>query len=71
MPNDLDATDTAPPTGRAHRDDHRRDGAGYTRSALLESPDQARRDALREQIIVDLTSALVPVGRSAHRFGVR
>jgi hypothetical protein len=36
--------------------------AGYAGSDLLESPDQAHRDALREQIIVEMTSALVHVG---------
>jgi hypothetical protein len=36
--------------------------AGYAGSDLLESPDEARRDALRDQIIVEMTSALVDIG---------
>jgi hypothetical protein len=36
--------------------------AGYAGSDLLESPDQGHRDALRDQIIVEMTSALVDGG---------
>jgi hypothetical protein len=36
--------------------------AGYAGSELLESPDQARRDALRDRIFDEMTSALVSVG---------
>jgi hypothetical protein len=42
--------------------------AGYAGSDLLESPDQAHRDALRDQIVGKMTSALVNVGdRTAAR----
>lgn len=36
--------------------------AGSAGCDLPESPDQAHRDALRGQIIIDMTSALVDVG---------
>ena len=36
--------------------------AGYAGSDLLESPDQKHRDALRDQIIAEMTAALVDVG---------
>ena len=36
--------------------------AGYAGSDLLESPDQAHRDALRDQIVDEMTCALVRVG---------
>jgi hypothetical protein len=36
--------------------------AGYAGSDLLESPDQAHRDALRDRLVEDMTSALVSVG---------
>ena len=36
--------------------------AGYAGSDLLESPDQAHRDALRDQIVHEMTCALVSVG---------
>ena len=36
--------------------------AGYAGSDLLESPDQAHRDALRDRIVSEITSALVSVG---------
>jgi hypothetical protein len=36
--------------------------AGYAGSDLLESPGQAHRDALRDQIVEEMTSALVSVG---------
>ena len=36
--------------------------AGYAGSDLLESPDQAHRDALRDRIVDEMTSALVSVG---------
>jgi hypothetical protein len=36
--------------------------AGYAAPALLDSPDQAHRDTLREQIICDMGRALVGVG---------
>jgi hypothetical protein len=38
--------------------------AGYAGSNLLESPDQAHRDALRERLVDEMTSALVSVGDS-------
>jgi hypothetical protein len=36
--------------------------AGYAGSDLLESPDQEHRDALRDQIIAEMTSSLVQIG---------
>lgn len=36
--------------------------AGYAGSDLLESPDQQHRDALRDQIIAEMTAALVDAG---------
>ena len=36
--------------------------AGYAGSDLLESPDQEHRDALRDQIIAEMTASLVDVG---------
>ena len=36
--------------------------AAYAGADLLESPDQARRDALRDRLIVEMTAALVQVG---------
>jgi hypothetical protein len=36
--------------------------AAYAGSDLLESPDQAHRDALRDRLIHEMTSALVSVG---------
>jgi hypothetical protein len=36
--------------------------AGYAGSDLLESPDQAHRDALRDEIVGEMTFALVNVG---------
>jgi hypothetical protein len=36
--------------------------AGYAGSELLESPDQSHRDALRDQVIAEMTRALVGVG---------
>ena len=36
--------------------------AGYVGSDLLTSPDQARRDAVRDAIISEMTSGLVSVG---------
>jgi hypothetical protein len=36
--------------------------AGYAGSDLLESPDQAHRDAVRDWIVDEMTSALVSVG---------
>jgi len=36
--------------------------AGYAGSELLESPDQAHRDALRDRLVDEMTSALVSVG---------
>ena len=36
--------------------------AGYTGPALLGSPDQPRRDALRDRLIAEMNSALVDVG---------
>ena len=36
--------------------------ASYAGSDLLESPDQAHRDALRDRIVDEMTSALVSVG---------
>lgn len=36
--------------------------AGYAEPALLDSPDQAQRATLRDQIICDMTRALVGVG---------
>ena len=36
--------------------------AGYAGSDLLESPDQAHRDALRDRLVDEMTSALVSVG---------
>ena len=36
--------------------------AGYAGSDLLESPDQAHRDALRDRLVNEMTSALVSVG---------
>ena len=36
--------------------------AGYAGSDLLESPDQAHRDTLRDRIVNEMTSALVSVG---------
>lgn len=38
--------------------------AGYAGSDLLESPDQAHRDALRNRIVKEMTSSLVSVGDS-------
>ena len=39
--------------------------AGYAGPELLPSPDQAHRDALRERIVLDMTTAL---GRAGDRF---
>jgi hypothetical protein len=36
--------------------------AGYAGSDLLESPEQVHRDALRDRIVDEMTSALVSVG---------
>jgi len=36
--------------------------AGYAGSDLLESPDQAHRDALRDRLVDEMTSALVSIG---------
>ena len=36
--------------------------AGYAGSDLLESPDQAHRDALRDRLIAEMTKALVHIG---------
>ncbi len=36
--------------------------AGYAGSDLLESPDQAHRDALRDRFVDEMTSALVSIG---------
>jgi hypothetical protein len=36
--------------------------ASYAGSELLESPDQSHRDALRDQVIAEMTRALVGVG---------
>ena len=36
--------------------------ASYAGSDLLESPDQAHRDALRDRLVDEMTSALVSVG---------
>jgi hypothetical protein len=36
--------------------------AGYAGADLLESPDQGHRDALRDRIVHEMTSALVSVG---------
>ncbi len=40
--------------------------AGYAGSDLLESPDQAHRDALHDRIVDEMTSALVSVGDRYH-----
>jgi hypothetical protein len=40
--------------------------AGYAGSGLLESPDQAHRDALRDRIVDEMTSTLVSVGDRYH-----
>jgi hypothetical protein len=36
--------------------------AGYAAAELLESPDEAHREALRDRIVADMTAALVKVG---------
>ena len=36
--------------------------AGYAGSDLLQSPDQAQRNALRDRIVGEMTAALVSVG---------